>query len=78
MPGSVTTAKLSNSWAPVFNAGINYNMDKHWSLALSLSYIPVSTTATLTTVNPDGGTTVSETKMRINPTVTFLSLGYKF
>ena len=76
-----TTAQLTNSWAPVFNAGINYNMDKHWTLALSVSYIPVSTTAKLTTtgVGPLGPvTTTSEAKVKLNPVVTFLSLGYRF
>ncbi len=78
-----TTAQLTNSWAPVFNAGINYNMDKHWTLAFSVSYIPVSTTAKLTTTGTNGLTgqpitTTSEAKVKLNPWVTFLSLGYRF
>ncbi|GAB3630091.1 OmpW family protein [Pandoraea terrae] len=77
-PTAFTTAKLKNSWAPVFNAGINYNIDKHWSMAFSVSYVPVSTTATLTTSLPNGAATVSQSKVRLNPVITFLSLGYTF
>jgi outer membrane protein len=76
-PGGNTTATLTNSWAPVFNAGINYNMDKHWTLAFSVSYIPVSTTAKLTTTRGPI-TTTSEAKVKLNPVVTFLSLAYRF
>lgn len=76
-----TTAKLTNSWAPVFNAGLNFNMDKHWTLAFSVSYIPVSTTAKITTTGTGAYgaiTTTAESKVRLNPIVTFLSLGYTF
>lgn len=73
-----TTAKLTNAWAPVFNAGINYNMDKHWTLAFSVSYIPVSTTAKLTSTSAAGVVTTAEAKVKLNPVVTFLSLGYRF
>jgi outer membrane protein len=76
-PGGHTSAKLSNSWAPVFNLGVNFNMDKHWMLALSVSYIPVSTTARLTARRVLIGTD-SEIKVKQNPVVTSLSLGYRF
>ncbi|VVE55466.1 OmpW family protein [Pandoraea aquatica] len=75
--GGNTTAQLTNSWAPVFNAGLNWNVDKHWTLAFSVSYIPVSTTAKLTTTRGPI-TTTSEAKVKLNPVVTFLSLGYRF
>ncbi|MDR0216213.1 MAG: OmpW family protein [Comamonas sp.] len=76
-PGGHTSAKLSNSWAPVFNLGVNFNMDKHWMLALSVSYIPVSTTARLTTIRGPIAT-YSETKVKLNPVVPSVSLGYRF
>lgn len=76
-PGGYTRATLSNSWAPVFNLGVNFNMDKHWMLALSVSYIPVSTTARLTTTRGPI-TTYSETKVKLNPVVPSVSLGYRF
>ena len=72
-----TTADLSSSFAPVFNAGITYNFSKHWSANFSVSYLTFSTKATLTTQSA-AGTVRSETRLRINPLVTFASIGYKF
>lgn len=77
-PGSTTSVSLSNTWAPVFNGGLVWNFDKHWSMGLSVSYLPMSTRAQLTTTVAPGVTVHSETKVRLNPIVTFLSLGYRF
>jgi len=75
-----TTVSLSNSFAPVFNAGMSYQISKHWSIGASVSYLLFSTDATLTTQSPIAavGQTRSETRLRVNPIVTFLSVGYKF
>ena len=75
-----TTVNLSNSFAPVFNAGMSYQLSKHWSIGASVSYLLFSTNATLTTQSPIAavGQTRSETRLRVNPIVTFLSVGYKF
>ena len=78
-PGSSTTsAKLSSSWAPVFNLGVGYQFNKNWGAAFSVSYLPLKTKAHLTTTS--GGRTVatSETRMRLNPVVPYLYLTYKF
>ncbi|MBU6493631.1 MAG: outer membrane beta-barrel protein [Burkholderiales bacterium] len=72
-----TSAKLSSSWSPVFNAGLTYNFDKHWSAGFSISYLPFSTKATLTTSTP-AGPVQSTTKLKLDPFVTFLSIGYRF
>ncbi|MBO9537158.1 OmpW family outer membrane protein [Herbaspirillum sp.] len=77
-PNSPTSANLSSSWAPVFNLGGVYNIDDKWSVGLSVSYIPLKTKAELTTTNTALGTVRSETEVKINPVVTFLSVGYKF
>lgn len=77
-PNATTTASLSSSWAPVFNLGGVYNIDDRWSVGLSVSYIPLKTKASLTTTNTALGTVRSETEVKINPVVTFLSVGYKF
>jgi outer membrane protein len=76
-PTSVTTDR---SWAPVFNVGFNYALTKHWFAGFSVSYIPVSVTATLHTsgATPVGGSAVSQAKIKLNPIVTFLKLGYTF
>jgi len=72
-----TSAKLSSSLTPVINAGMSYNIDKNWSVSLSVSYIPLKTTADLTTSTPVGDVH-SSTKLTLNPIVSFLSVGYKF
>jgi outer membrane protein len=76
-----TSVSTDSSWEPVFNAGLNYNIDKHWFAGLSISYLPLSTTAKLNTaaVTPVGTINVqSETKIRLNPIVTYASIGYRF
>jgi outer membrane protein len=72
-----TTAKLSSSFAPVINAGLSYNIDKHWSVDASLSYMWLSTRATLTTQSKLG-TVTSSTKIKLNPIISFVSVGYRF
>ncbi|RXZ36588.1 OmpW family protein [Oxalobacteraceae bacterium CAVE-383] len=71
------TADLSSSWAPVANIGAAYNFDKNWSVALSVSYIPLKTDADITGTTP-AGTVKAKTSLTINPLVTFLSVGYRF
>ncbi|MDE1182223.1 OmpW family outer membrane protein [Paraburkholderia sp.] len=73
-----TTAKLSSSFAPVINAGFAWNFDKHWSANVSLSYMWLSTRATLTTHSAVAGTVTSSTKLKVNPIVSFVSVGYRF
>jgi outer membrane protein len=80
-PNATMTASAKSSWNPVFNVGANYAVTDNWFVGLSVSYVPLSSTATLTTQNagPAGNATVvSHTKIKINPVVTFLSVGYRF
>ncbi|MDR5805641.1 OmpW family outer membrane protein [Caballeronia sp. LP006] len=72
-----TTAHISSSFAPVVNAGFAYNFTQHWSAAFSVSYMWLSARATLTT-NSAVGTVRSESKIKLDPIVTFLSVGYRF
>ncbi|WP_174254613.1 OmpW family protein [Burkholderia sp. S171] len=72
-----TTVKLSSSFAPVINAGLSYNINKHWSVDASLSYMWLSTRATLTTQSKLG-TVTSSTKIKLNPIISFVSVGYRF
>ncbi|MCA7941967.1 OmpW/AlkL family protein [Burkholderia cepacia] len=72
-----TTARLSSSFAPVINAGLSYNINKHWSVDASLSYMWLSSRATLTTQSPRGVVT-SSTELKLNPVVSFVSVGYRF
>lgn len=72
-----TTVSLSKSFAPVINGGLTYNIDSHWSINASVAYSWVSTRATLTT-RSSVGTVTSTSKFKVNPIVTFLSVGYRF
>jgi outer membrane protein len=76
-----TTVTTDSSWVPVFNAGFTYAVTEHWFAAFSISYLPISTTAKLNTAaqTPVGTLNVqSQTKIRLNPIVTLLSVGYRF
>jgi outer membrane protein len=76
-----TTVTTDSSWEPVFNAGFTYAFTDHWFAGFSISYLPLSTTAKLNTQaqTPIGTVNVqSETKIRLNPIVTYVNLGYRF
>jgi outer membrane protein len=76
-----TTVTTDSSWEPVFNAGFTYAFTDHWFAGFSISYLPLSTTAKLNTTasTPVGPLTVqSQTKIRLNPIVTYVNIGYRF
>ena len=76
---TTTTAKLDSSFAPVVNVGVAYQFDPHWGVSLSVSYLWLKTTAKLTTTSAFGvpvGT--SQSSLKVNPIVSYLSLTYKF
>jgi outer membrane protein len=68
-----TSASLSSSWAPVFNAGFIYNFDERWSVNASVSYIPLKTTATFV-----GSGTTTSGRLTLNPIDYVVRVGYKF
>ncbi|CAB3755059.1 membrane protein [Burkholderia sp. MSh2] len=72
-----TSVSLSKSFAPILNVGLTYNIDTHWSIGASFAYAWLSTKATITTHSPVG-TVTSTTRLKINPIMTFASLGYRF
>lgn len=79
-------AEADDSWDPVVTIGGQYNFAKRWYAIGSVSYLPLSTTATVTTTItktvtpaiPTGKATVSQASMDINPVVTYLGVGYRF
>jgi outer membrane protein len=76
-----TSVSTDSSWAPVFNAGFTFAITEHWFAGVSLSYLPLSTNATLTTAasTPVGIKTVqTQTKIKLNPIVTYVNIGYRF
>lgn len=76
---TATTAKLDSSFAPVLNAGLAYQFDKHWGISFSVSYIPLKTKAKLTTTSISGlPIATSEARLKLNPIVTYVSATYRF
>lgn len=76
-----TSVSTDSSWEPVFNAGFQYAFNQHWFAGVSISYLPLSTTAKLTSASttPVGTLTVtSQTKIKLNPIVTYVNVGYRF
>jgi outer membrane protein len=72
-----TSASLSSSWAPIYNAGTIFNINDRWSISASVSYIPVSTTATFVSSAATGGATTTGT-LKLDTIDYVLRVGYKF
>lgn len=72
-------ASASRSWNPVYNAGLEYDLSKHWGLAASVTYAPLASTATIN-VNAEDGTLLADSKSRLtqNSLVTALLVNYRF
>lgn len=68
-----TSASLSSSWAPVYNAGLIYNINERLSINASVSYIPIKTTATFV-----GSGTTTTARLKLNPVDYVVRIGYKF
>lgn len=72
-----TSASFSSSWAPVYTAGVLYNMDDKWSITGSVAYLPIRTTATF--VGPGLGVPVTSTgDVKLNTTDYVVRVGYRF
>lgn len=80
-PGaSTTSADLSSSFAPVVNTGIAWQINRHWGMTFAVSYIPLKTTAKLTTSLAGTGIPVaySQARVKIKPVVTSVAATYRF
>ncbi len=71
-----------NTWNAVFNAGLMYQFHKHWFGGVSISYMPLQATATITSHTEGIGTGDSiasyQTHVKLNPVITFVHIGYRF
>ena len=76
------SADFSSSWAPVYNAGVIYNVNDKWSINGSVSYIPIKTSATFVgPAAPSSGlngpvTTTGDAKLNTMDYV--IRVGYRF
>ena len=76
-----TSAAFSSSWAPVYNAGMIYNIDEKWSISGSVSYLPIKATATLVGPGAPAGYTAAVTTtgdVKLNTTDYVVRVGYRF
>lgn len=78
-PGGRAQASLSPSWNPAFGGGFSYQLSSHFYVTASLIYIPLSTNASISSIAANGVTTlVNRTRIKANPLVSFLGVGYRF
>ena len=72
-------AAASPSFAPVINLGLFYQLDQHWGVAASFSYVDLSTESTIDIKAADGSRLArSKSNIDLDPTITALVLSYKF
>ncbi|MHA3049515.1 OmpW/AlkL family protein [Acinetobacter sp. ANC 4639] len=74
---SVGKVKIDDAVAPVAFIGADYNINKNWFATASVSYVHLSTDATLD-LNTPVGPIAAKSKIEINPIVTYLGVGYRF
>ena len=78
-PGtSQTSAEIDDRFGAVFGLGANYALTDRLGMTLSVSYVPMKTTAKLTT--SAGGNVIarSQSRLTLDPIVPYLYMTYKF
>lgn len=76
-PASVDV-KAESSVDPVATIGLDYRISERWYAQGSVSYLPLSTTATITLKSSAGTLATSKASLDINPVVTYIGVGYRF
>ena len=78
-PGGQVKASLSPSWNPAFAAGASYNFSKNWYATARVTYLPLKTNATVSSVAANGQTVLSNTThIKADPWISFVGIGYRF
>lgn len=78
-PGtSQTSAKIDDRFGPVFALGANYAITDRLGLTMSVSYVPMKTTARLTTSAGGNVIAKSQASLTLDPIVPYLYMTYKF
>ncbi len=74
---AATSASFKSAWAPIYSAGVVYNIDEKWSVVGSVAYLPIKTTATF--VGPGLGVPVTSTgDVKLNTTDYVVRVAYRF
>jgi len=71
--GPVTSVSYKSSTGPALQAGLDYRLDKHWSLNLDVRKIWIKSN-----VDVRAGATDIPAKVDVNPLVITLGTGYRF
>lgn len=71
------SVSMSSSWAPIYNAGIIYNINDKWSINGSISYIPLKSDVVFVGA-ASAGSPVTTATLKLNPTDYIIRVGYKF
>lgn len=75
---SIRNVKIDDAVAPVAFIGADYNINKNWFATASVSYVHLSTDATLDVYAGNTRYVQGKSKIEINPVVTYLGIGYRF
>lgn len=70
----------NDAFAPMVTAGFTYDFKKNWFATASLSYAKLDNTATITVVNRNTGAQLikAQTKIDIDPLISYVGVGYRF
>jgi outer membrane protein len=59
--------------------GASYNISKNWYATASVTYLPLKTNATVSSVAANGQTVLAnKTRITADPVIVFLGIGYRF
>ena len=75
--GGPTSIKLKDSWGLAAHTGVSYAIDKQWSIVGTVAYADVKSDVTATTTT-NSGDIVRTTRIKFNPVVYTLCVGYNF
>ena len=76
---TTVSASASRSWNGVFNAGLSYDLSRHWGVAGSITYAPLSSTAHID-IHAADGTLLSSSNTRLSQDalITAVLVNYRF
>ncbi|MDS7928293.1 OmpW family outer membrane protein [Acinetobacter sp. V102_4] len=77
----IIKVKTSDAFAPVVTAGFSYDLSDRWFSTASLTYIPkFNSTAKITVTDSNTGNQLlnANTKVDLNPLITYAGVGYRF
>lgn len=79
-PGATSIdAEADSDFAPILNAGLSLELDDHWGLSLSVSYLMLETTSRITISAQDGSRlSESRSELDLDTVVSSLLISYRW